>query len=133
MLHAAVYFSIVAEDLVNAQSDNRVNARSSLGWNPDCSDCGPNKQDTAGEHRRRIAGAYAEQVGSKKAIQYQCECEPNAESHEDEFRSLGKAPTKVQKEYRRANCKRRSCDRTAGFWFEILPNSESVIPISGFP
>ena len=45
-----------------------------------------------------------------------------------------RALTKVQNEYRKANCKRRSCDRTApGFWFEILPNSESVIPISGFP
>ena len=60
-------FSIVAEDLVNAQSDNRGNARCSVGWNPDCSDCGRNKQDTTGEHRRRIAGAYAEQVESKKA------------------------------------------------------------------
>jgi hypothetical protein len=84
----------VAEDLVNAQSDNRVNARSSLGWNPDCSDCGRNKQDTTGEHRRRIAGAYTEQVGSKKAIQYQCECEPNAKSREDELRSLGKDKAK---------------------------------------
>jgi hypothetical protein len=54
------------------------------------SDCGRNKQDTTGQHRRRIAGAHAEQIGSKKAILYQCECEPNAKSREDEFRSLGK-------------------------------------------
>ena len=31
--------------------------------------------------------------------------------------------TKVPKEYRKANCKRRSSDRVTGFWSEIFPFS----------